>query len=232
MSMQETSRSSASVNRMRGLAWGLPIAIAALVTLYLPQTAWMHSPGPSNIGHEEVGCTDCHQPAEGTLRQQLQAKARYIIGTRATDVAVGHESIENSPCISCHERKSDAHPIDRFSEPRFNKIVPILQVTQCLGCHREHTGRRVTMSSTSCKHCHEGFFMKNDPLDVPHATLVNENNWSTCLGCHDFHGNHIRHAQKRLVDAIPTKPIEDYLAGIGASPYGKDRRFLARKERP
>ena len=230
--MQHETRTSIRTNRFRGLLWGAPVALAALVTLFVPGLAWMHAPGRANIGHEALACVDCHQPAEGTLRQQLQAKVRYLIGIRHSDVAIGHEPVGVTDCVSCHERKSDAHPIDRFSEPRFEKILPELQVNQCFGCHREHTGRRVTMGATECRLCHEELSLKNDPLDVPHVSLVKDSNWSSCMGCHDFHGNHVRQTQRRLANAILIKSIDDYLVGIGKSPYGNERRFRASKERP
>jgi len=229
MSNEVESRNGIRLDRKRGLLFGLPLAILAVISLYPSQIAWLHASGPANVGHETIGCNDCHREAEGTFRQQLQAKVRYLVGLRVSDVAVGHLVVDNKVCITCHQRKSDDHPIDRFFEPRFDKILSELKVNACTGCHLEHTGRRVTMPLTDCKHCHDNLSLKKDPLDVPHATLVKEHRWETCLGCHDFHGNHVRETQKRIDERISVQKIEEYLAGIARSPYGSNRRYSATK---
>ena len=53
----------------------------------------------------------------------------------------------------------------------------------------------------------------------------------TCLGCHDYHGNHKRPTQTKLGDAYATKAILDYLAG-GTSPYGNDLKFPTQWKAP
>lgn len=113
--MQNHASSSIRANRFRGFLWGLFLALAALLTIFVPELAWVHAPGHANIGHEDVICTGCHKPAQGTLRQQLQAKVRYIVGLRQSDVVIGHEPVSNAMCVGCHSRKSDSHPVDRFA---------------------------------------------------------------------------------------------------------------------
>lgn len=73
--------------------------------------------------------------------------------------------------------------------------------------------------------------MKTDPLDVPHRELVAKGQWNTCLGCHDYHGNHKRLTQTKLQDAYAIKAIQDYLAG-GPSPYGNDLKFPTQWKAP
>ena len=83
------------------------------------------------------------------------------------------------------------------------------------------------MDATSCETCHQDLALKNDPLDVSHRDLIAKGQWTTCLGCHDYHGNHKRVPQHKLADAHTVKALQDYLAG-GPSPYGNDLKFPAR----
>jgi hypothetical protein len=69
--------------------------------------------------------------------------------------------------------------------------------------------------------------LKRDPLDVSHRQLSAFGQWGTCLGCHDFHGNHRRITQTRVADAYSAAAITTYLAG-GPSPYGYEIKFKAR----
>ena len=80
------------------------------------------------------------------------------------------------------------------------------------------------MAPTACSTCHQDIALKNEPLDVSHRELAAKQQWATCLGCHDFHGNHKRVAQTKLDAAYSVKAITDYLAG-GASPYGRDLKY-------
>lgn len=227
---RETPNANAAIRRI-GFRLGLLIAVLALAVYFLPGMERWHSKGPANTGHEALGCVDCHLPALGTMRQQLQAKVQFWLGNRQSDVAVGHKPVGNKDCLACHARAADAHPVDRFAEPRFAAARQALGAATCAGCHLEHTGRRVTMAAAGCIHCHDDLVLKNDPVDTSHADLVKTGRWETCLGCHDFHGNFKRQEQTKLKDAYSPAVIETYLAG-GASPYGNDRRFQARKQRP
>ncbi|MEY4939783.1 MAG: hypothetical protein RIQ93_1518 [Verrucomicrobiota bacterium] len=206
------------------------LALAALAVLLLPQLERVYAKGPANTGHETLGCADCHIKAPGTPRQQLQAKAQYWLGRREADAAFGHTSVGNPQCTKCHLRDSDSHPVHRFLEPRFADARADLGAQNCVSCHREHQGVRVTAPQTSCKSCHQELDVKNEPiLNGPsHQQLVAQQAWTTCLGCHDFHGNHKRAAQKQFNDKYSESAVRDYLAG-GASPYGHDMKFPAKK---
>ena len=117
----------------------------------------------------------------------------------------------------------------RFLEPRFASARAALGAQLCVSCHREHKGVRVTMIPTACSNCHQDLDIKNEPIvDVSHRELVKRHAWSSCLGCHDFHGNHRRAAQKQFKEAYSETTIMEYLAG-GPSPYGRDMKFLAKK---
>lgn len=70
--------------------------------------------------------------------------------------------------------------------------------------------------------------MKNDPLDIPHERLVQDARWDTCLGCHDFHGNHVRDAQEKLDQRFDVTRIRAYL-NDAPSPYGDKKREEAKK---
>ena len=48
--------------------------------LLLPGVEHFTAPGKMNTGHERLACDSCHRPAPGTVRQQLQANARYLLG--------------------------------------------------------------------------------------------------------------------------------------------------------
>lgn len=80
-----------------------------------------------------------------------------------------------------------------------------------------------------CRNCHEKTKLRNDPLDISHANLIVQKQWETCLGCHDFHGNHIMKTARSIDDAIPPKKILAYFRG-GDSPYGNKVRYPAKKE--
>jgi hypothetical protein len=206
---------------------GAVLALAILVLTLLPGGERGYAKGPPNTGHAALACADCHTPAAGTVRQQLQAKAQYWLGMRTTDAAFGHEPVGNAQCATCHARDQDAHPVHRFLEPRFAQARAALGPQSCISCHREHQGVRATVAPTSCATCHQDLVLKSDPLDVPHKDLVARGDWSTCLGCHDYHGNHRRVTQTRLEDAYQRTAIIEYLAG-GSSPYGRDLKYPTR----
>jgi formate-dependent nitrite reductase cytochrome c552 subunit len=210
--------------KLAAYALGAALATVAFVAVIVPQAAGFHAKGPANTGHAMLACTDCHKQAPGTTRQQLQAKVQFWLGGRANDAAFGHERVGNAQCADCHAREQDSHPVHRFLEPRFAEARAALGADSCVSCHREHTGVRVTMPATACATCHQELALKRDPLDVSHHELVARKDWQTCLGCHDFHGNHKRVTQTRVDAAFSTSAIRDYLAG-GSSPYGRDMKY-------
>lgn len=207
--------------------FGLVLALAAVGVTFAAGGERFHAKGPPNVGHEMLDCADCHVAAPGTVRQQLQAKVQFQLNMRPADVSFGHEPVANVRCLACHARDEDNHPVNRFLEPRFADARQAFGVNNCTGCHTEHTGARVTVAPTVCATCHADMDIKQDPLDVPHSQLTASGQWATCLGCHDFHGNHQRSVQVRLADAYSSDAVMAYFAG-GPSPYGSDLKFAAK----
>jgi hypothetical protein len=213
--------------RLGAYILGAVLALAAVAVTLASGGDQLHAKGPPNTGHETLDCADCHLPAPGDVRQQLQAKVQYRLGMRSSDVSVGHVPVANAQCVSCHAREEDVHPVHRFLEPRFADARLTLGVTECASCHQEHTGVRVTMPTGACASCHAELDLKQDPLDVPHSELTATGQWTSCLGCHDFHGNHRRTTQTQLADAYTSAAIMAYFDG-GPSPYGTDLKFTTK----
>ncbi len=213
-----------------GLGLGLALGAVALTVLLWPEQEALHARGPMNTGHEDLRCEHCHVPGRGTLRQQLQANARHLLGLRETAADFGLQRVAKERCLACHERPDDRHPVFRFTEPRFEAARRALQPESCVSCHREHQGMRTTVATTDfCQHCHEETRLKNDPIDLSHESLVASERWDTCLGCHDFHGNHLMETRQTIDDVIPPGRILEYFRG-GDSPYSTEKRYEARKE--
>ena len=230
MQKDPASKRERSIKRAAYL-FGILVFLTGIALVLVPQSSRFAAKGPANTGHDKLACTDCHKEAPGTLRQQLQAKVQFHLGRRETDPTFGHDRVGNEACMNCHTREQDAHPAHRFLEPRFKEAREQLGAESCVSCHREHKGVRVTMVPTSCATCHQDLALKNDPLDVSHRDLIAKGQWTTCLGCHDYHGNHKRLTQKKLEDAYAAKTILDYLAG-GPSPYGNDLKFPTQWKAP
>ncbi len=189
--------------------------------LLMPQAAENLPSNHFTVGHEKLKCASCHVEAPGTLRQQLQAKTAHLLGARDETVAFMHKPVNNAVCMECHAKPKDVHPSHRFWEPRFEEVRQTLAPQLCLSCHREHTGTRVSLVETKfCVSCHSDLVVKNDPIDVPHEKLIKDKNWGTCMGCHDFHGNHERKAQTKLFEAIAEKSVLEYFVNA-KSPYGE-----------
>lgn len=226
-----TARSRRVNRRLQnmGMLIGVVLAVAALALFFSPGQENLSSPGPLNAGHEDLQCESCHLPARGNLYRQIQANARYLVGLRETSVDFGHYDVENSVCRDCHDNPEDRHPVHRFNEPRFQTARDQIQPQLCDSCHREHQDARVTIGITFCQHCHQETQLSDDPIAPSHATLIGENNWESCLQCHDFHGNHVREVPLQMSNAISLEAIDAYFAG-GASPYGESKRFPTRQE--
>lgn len=202
-----------------GYAVGLLLSIAGLFLLIDENHADWHSPGPANSGHEKLSCTDCHWPAEGSARQQIQANLKQQLGLRQHDAYFQFAPVANEQCVACHERSDDQHPVTRFNEPRFAEVREKLHPEQCASCHAEHQGVRVTLPSAEyCRDCHAEFSLKHDKLNVPHQTLAKQQRWQTCLGCHDYHGNHKMTLPAEVGQEISPNSITEYFKG-GQSPY-------------
>lgn len=135
--------------------------------------------------------------------------------------------MSNEVCSECHARREERHPTFRFFEPRFDEARAAVDPEHCTSCHAEHTGRRVTCEVTICKHCHQDTTLKKDPVTPSHASLIHDEAWQTCLGCHDFHGNHVMTTPTDPSRSFSLMAVEDYFDG-GASPYPSAKRDPAR----
>ncbi len=205
-----------------GFIIGGSIGLIATVLLALPDTRAWHEPGPRNTGHAKLACTACHRVSQGTLRQRVQARVTQLLDDQRRSMStIGYTPVGNADCLACHlMNKKDAHAVYRFMEPRFAAVRATLAPQLCISCHKEHSGVRVTAGGLACAECHDKIALKKDRLDVPHATLAAQQRWDTCLGCHDYHGNHAFLSPTRLHDAVATGQVTTYLRG-GASPYGE-----------
>ncbi|MEO1450039.1 MAG: 2Fe-2S iron-sulfur cluster-binding protein [Bacteroidota bacterium] len=213
--------------RIRAMLVGVVLSAVLWVAFTNPVQKSMLAVGPMNTGHEELECTSCHSPAKGNLMQQINANLTYLVGNRKHPVTFGTEDVDNKKCQSCHERPNDRHPVYRFQEPRFVDARKKLGVEKCESCHREHNGVRLVLADLGyCSSCHQDTELNDDPLDVSHKTLIAQNNWQSCLQCHDFHGNHIMETATQMKDTIPFGEIKAYALG-GADPYGNQKEYLA-----
>jgi ferredoxin-NADP reductase len=183
--------------------------------------------GPMNTGHENLKCVDCHKSAPGSTRQQLQYNAKTFLNlTDGEYVDFGKLRVNNTVCLNCHSRPNDVHPTHRFLEPRFIKAREAIQPENCISCHNEHNGKRVTIVQANyCQHCHQDIKVNNDPLDLNHEQLIYAEKWNTCLQCHDYHGNHIFNVPKRISDTISLQSLKIYFNG-GEDPYSDIKKYI------
>lgn len=203
----------------------LPLVVFCVFALADMNTARIGVPGAMTPGHEAVACSACHQPAPGSLRQQVQANLYHLLGQRKHGAILGHLPVRAGVCLECHTRPDDRHPVYRFREPRFSEAVELIDARTCLTCHQEHHGRRISATPDFCAACHKPLELKADPLDVPHHVLIAEGNWTSCLTCHDFHGNHLAVPPAQMSAAHPLESIALYF-DTGPDPYGA-RKFIA-----
>ncbi len=224
-------KNSRRKNQNFGYIFGICLGVIGLTFLASSQGEFYLKPGPSNTGHENVECKYCHTHAPGSFRQQIQANLQYLLGKRPDVADFGRKNVSNESCIGCHQRPDDRHPVYRFFEPRFKKARDQFSPQFCNSCHLEHTGKRVTMDETGfCQSCHEKLVLKKDPISIPHHLLIRAEKWQTCLGCHDFHGNHIMKTRRDVMQAVSTKRILEYFQG-GKSPYS-EKKYKKSLEEP
>lgn len=207
-----------------GIIVGLILGVVLFCFYTLNSSEEYISIGPMNSGHDDLSCITCHADAKGTLLQQIQSNISYAVGVRKSNVDFGTKDVTSDNCLQCHDRPNDRHPIYRFSEPRFKDAIKQVDATTCITCHSEHHGARVTIDTRNfCKNCHQELVVEDDPLDVDHETLIRNQNWSTCLQCHDFHGNHKYDVPTKIKDTISIKKIATYFDG-GKDPYGNNKK--------
>jgi predicted CXXCH cytochrome family protein len=206
---------------LRRLAYAVGLAAAVLpLWLLSPAFATLVPNAAHNPGHETLACEECHRPAQGSVRQQVQAKVHYLLGLRERDVDFGMRNVANAVCTDCHANPDDRHPAHRFLEPKFAPARAALAPQYCASCHREHTGVRVSQTDRGfCAQCHADVAIAGDPVQPTHAVLAQSARWDTCLSCHDFHGNHAHRPPDTLDAAIDAATVARYLGG-GNSPYG------------
>ncbi len=217
--------------RKLGVTLGVLFSVTFFAAMLPSRGQHLRTPGQMNTGHELVECADCHRAAPGTLRQQLQANVRYLLGLRRTAVEFGAKPVSNQDCLACHERPFDRHPVFRFNEPRFEAARRELGPQNCTSCHAEHNAARVTVGGGFCVQCHSDMFVHDDPLDVPHDELAATERWDTCLGCHDFHSGHVFELPTALDARIDAQSLDQYFSG-GPNPYPARPRSTARAQRP
>lgn len=212
----------------KGYLIGVVASMAFLGFFALADFHHLRAPGDYNTGHENLECVECHEETDGSIRQQIQANLAYLIGNRPEFATFNFTVPDNNDCLACHDRENDNHPIYRFNEPRFLEAREAIQPQLCHSCHIEHSGVRVTSDIDNCQLCHEELIVKDDPIEIPHSTLIKDQQWDSCLRCHDFHGNHDMKTPSKTNEMIDLQEIEAYFKG-GADPYS-DKKFMKAKE--
>ncbi len=210
-----------------GYLLGLLVSILTILVLSSSYLHHFRVAGEMNIGHENLVCNECHEIAEGSLRQQIQANISYLLGQRQSLASFNFKLPNSKDCLACHYRENDKHPIYRFNEPRFSEARKSIKAQFCVSCHKEHTGLRVTSKVDNCQHCHQDLTIKNDPIDISHQDLIKLKNWSSCLSCHDFHGNHIMQTPTKVKNRLEQYKIHQYMQGE-KDPYS-DKKYNTNK---
>ncbi len=206
-----------------GLLAGVILGLLLLMFFTYPERNRLVAKGPMNAGHEGVGCEQCHVPLDGTAAQQVSANVYRWLGLRERSMGFGSKDVDSGDCLACHERPDDRHPISRFLEPRFAEARQNIKAYDCVTCHTEHQGKRVTLSTMGyCSNCHEDTELKDDPILPTHADIIRSQSWNTCLQCHDFHGNHKMTTPTRLEDGVSEEEVWRYFDG-GPSPYSSEK---------
>jgi len=212
----------APVRTSRSRAWIAGACLAMLpLLLLLPGLEQVRPHGHPNVGHAELKCVSCHVESPASTRQALQAKLKHVVGLRQTGAVLGMQPVTSATCVQCHANSDDRHAPNRFLEPRFEQARAETGAQQCVSCHREHSAVRVTAPSTGyCVSCHQDLKVKEDRTSPTHDYLVRNKQWTSCLQCHDYHGNHKWNAPLRLQDGATLEVLNKYLQG-GPSPFGE-----------
>ena len=224
--------------------WGIAVAVIAATLILSPGLENWHAAGPHNVGHTKIDCAECHTRSDGNVIGQAFGNIVHAVGFTDSAPYFVFTPADNEQCIACHDSPDNRHPADDYVSPEFDDARLAAGVHLCTSCHEQHLGTRVSAAPTVCQHCHintEGnpCFLssaaaqledrsesckferpEDDPVDVAHTELIAGERWETCLGCHDFHGNHEREVPVLLADRLSETQIREYLDG-GASPYGR-----------
>jgi hypothetical protein len=211
-----------TADRRAAYGWGLVVGVIGAVLLLLPGRESWHAKGPHNVGHEKVACNECHTPSPGNVVGQSFSNLLHAVGITDSARYFIYAPAGNAQCRACHEDPDNRHPVDDFLEPEFAEARQAIGAQFCVSCHRQHLRVRVSASPRVCQHCHQDTALEDDPIDVPHTTLISDQRWETCLGCHDFHGNHDRDVPQMMSQRLTEEQIQAYLDG-GESPYGSRR---------
>ena len=159
--------------RARTILAGIALTVTLLWCLSLPRNERWLSPGGSNDCHPTLACVECHRPAAGTTRQQVQANVKHWLGQRQSGADLHTASIANEDCLACHESANEVHPTHRFLEPRFAAARAAIEPQNCRGCHSEHSGKLVEVNGNFCLHCHDNLQIIDDATAGP-KTQVKE----------------------------------------------------------
>ena len=214
--------SSRKKRRRVGYRVGLGLGAVYLLLFISVPEGQVLAKGPTNPGHSQLGCTDCHDPAPGTLRQQLQALVAFGLGRRHTAPSIGRLPVDNNVCLDCHHRSTERHPSFRFRQPRFAEARAELGAHECISCHREHTGEHLSVSNEFCASCHSDMSLQQPVIQPTHEELARNGERDTCLRCHDFHGNHVREAPRSMSRALDLRSVMEHFA-TGRPIYGKKK---------
>lgn len=216
----------------RGYVLGILLGVMLLFGLSWTPFHVLRMSGELHTGHKKLTCPACHERAEGSLRQQIQANFRYLLQQHPSLSAFNFATPDNSDCLACHEREDDRHPVYRFNEPRFSAVRKAIQPQVCISCHQQHQGVMFTGDTQNCRHCHEEMRLKDDLIIPSHEKLIDTEQWQSCLACHDFHGNHDRHVPTMTTEMLDQQDIEYYLQGIpNSDPYAEEKTMTAKETR-
>lgn len=211
----------------RQAAYGVGLIVTFIVglLLLLPGNESWHAAGPPNTGHTRIECRECHVSVPGNFVGQAFDQLVHAFGLSDSASGFVFEAVGNDQCLRCHLNPDDRHPLVDFLEPEFEAARQAMSIQFCVSCHQEHLGVRVSVTPLVCQTCHQDIVpmkLEDDPIEIPHTTLIAERRWETCLGCHDFHGNHDREVPTRMSQLLTRQQIQQYLDG-GDSPYSYRR---------
>ena len=212
----------------RAFISALVLSTTIMIILMHPANSSLNQLGQMNPGHDNLRCIACHLQEIGTLRQRLRANVMNLIDSRKPSFAIMNKPVTNKECMQCHQRDDDRHPTYRFNEPKYSRIRTIIAPQLCNSCHQEHRGQKVSSQQDICQHCHDELRIRKDPLEISHQTLIKQEQWNSCLGCHDFHGNHIRETPIKSADAISKHTIKKYFSDAG-SPYSDKKHYKTKR---